>query len=79
MLNICFSECLYENLMVDSDIAREETQEENDLSENLYKLRMEAEIRDISEIPFGEKRKYEFINMYGVKESSYREHMFKLS
>ena len=76
MLNICFSECLYENLMVASDIAREETQEENDLSENLYKLQMEAEIGDISEIPFGEKRKYEFINLYGVKESSRREHMF---
>lgn len=76
MLNICFSECLYENLMIASDIACEEAQEKNDLGDNRYKLQMEAEIGDISEIPFGEKRKYEFANMYGTKECSYREHMF---
>ena len=76
MLNICFSEYLYENLMVASDIALEKRQEKNDLRDNLYKLQMEAEIGDISEIPFGEKRKQDFANRYGTKERAYREQRF---
>ena len=71
MINITFSGSLAGCLKMADYYSKENNSEIQDLKENLFSLYLHLDLGDISEQSFGEKRKKDFVRMFGNEDISF--------
>ncbi len=76
MINVHFTECLGGILKMANYYAKLDNSEIQDLTENLFHLILDLDFGDISELEFGEKRKKDYIEMFGCYDTEIRTKWF---
>ena len=76
MINITFSDSLAGCLKMADYYSKERNSEIQDLKENLFSLYLNLDLGDISEQSFGEKRKNDFVRMFGNEDISFMSKWF---